>query len=66
MKALLVIFVSILFAVVLKAVDYFTSGRKIKSVGARSNKESRNIPRIDITNQEELKKALEYYKGMAD
>jgi len=66
MKAFLVIFVSIAFALVLKAVDYFTSRRNIKSVGAKSNKASREMPRIDITNDEELKKALDYYKDLPD
>lgn len=66
MKAFLIIIVSILFALVLKAIDYFTNRENIKSVGAKSNKESRDMPKIDITNEEELKKALEYYKGLPD
>lgn len=66
MKAFIVILTTILSAMVLKVADYFTNTRGIKSVGAKSNKESRNIPKIDITNQNDLKKALEYYKEMAD
>lgn len=66
MKALLIIVGCIALALVLKMVDYFSSNHNIKSVGAKSNMASRNIPKIDITNEEELKKALEFYKGMED
>jgi len=66
MKGFIIIIVSLVFALVLKVIDLLVSSKNIKSVGAKSNKESRNIPRLDITNEKELKEALEYYKGLAD
>lgn len=66
MKALIIIATCIAFAFVLKVIEVISNRQNIKSVGAKSNKESRNIPKIDITNPEELKKALEYYKGLPD
>lgn len=65
MKALIVILTCIAFALVLKVIDLMTS-RKINSVGAKSNKLSGDMPKIDITNEAELKEALKYYKGLAD
>lgn len=66
MKALIIIACCIAFAFVLKMVDVFSNRQNIKSVGAKSNKESRNIPKVDISNPEEVKKAMEYYKGLTD
>lgn len=65
MKALIIILACIALALVLKVVDLYTS-HKINSVGAKSNKLSGNMPKIDITNEAELKEALKYYKGLAD
>ncbi|MCQ2134551.1 MAG: hypothetical protein MJY88_06250 [Bacteroidales bacterium] len=65
MKALIIILACIALALVLKVVDLMTS-RKINSVGAKSNKLSGDMPKIDITNEAELKEALKYYKGLAD
>lgn len=65
MKALIIILACIALALVLKVVDLMTS-RKINSVGAKSNKLSGDMPKIDITNEAELKEALNYYKGLAD
>ncbi len=65
MKALIIILACIALALVLKVVDLYTSHR-INSVGAKSNKLSGNMPKIDITNEAELKEALKYYKGLAD
>jgi len=65
MKALFVILACIALALVLKVVDLLTS-KRINSVGAKSNKLSGDMPKIDITNEEELKEALKYYKGLAD
>lgn len=65
MKALFVILACIALALVLKVVDLLTS-KRINSVGAKSNKLSGDMPKIDITNEKELKEALKYYKGLAD
>lgn len=66
MKALVIIAACIAFAFILKVIDTFSNHHNLKSVGAKSNKESRSIPKIDITNPDELKKALEYYKDQMD
>lgn len=65
MKALIVILTCIALALVLKVVDLMT-GRRIKSVGAKSNRLSGDMPKIDITNQAELEEALKYYKDLED
>lgn len=66
MKGLIIIAGIIAFAFLIKVVDTFTSRKPINSVGAKSNKESASMPKVDISNPEELKKALEHYKGLAD
>lgn len=66
MKALLIILAVLAFSLVLRIIDTFTSRRKINSVGAKSNSISKDMPKVDITNEEELKKALDHYRGMAD
>lgn len=66
MKAIIIIISSIVLALILKVVDILTSRQNIRSVGAKSNKLSRNMPKIDITDEEQLREALEYYKGLPD
>lgn len=66
MKALIIIASCIALALVLKIVDLLTSRKAIKSVGAKSNGFSKDIARIDITNPEDIKAAVEYYKGLPD
>lgn len=65
MKALIVIAICLVLAIALKFVDVFTSSR-IKSVGAKSNKESQNIAKIDINDENSLKEALDHYKNLVD
>lgn len=66
MKAFLIILSSIVLALILKVVGILTSRQNIHSVGAKSNKLSRKMPNIDITDEEQLREALEYYKGLPD
>lgn len=66
MKALTIIAACLILAVILKAIDTFTSIKRINSVGAKSNNLSKEMPRIDLSNPEEVKKAMEYYKGLID
>lgn len=65
MKALIVIAALVALAFVFRVVELLT-GRRIKSVGAKSNRLSGNMPKIDITNEAELKEALKYYKDLVD
>lgn len=66
MKAIIIIAAVAFSAVLLKVVDIFTNRRKINSVGAKSNAESKKITKVNINDPEELKSALEYYKDFAD
>lgn len=66
MKALIIIAACLALALVFRAADLLSNRRKIKSVGAKSNKASRDIPKININDEAELLGALEYYKDMVD
>lgn len=66
MKALIIIAACIALALVFRIIEELSNMKAINSVGCKSNKYSKNIARVDITNAEELKKALEHYKGLAD
>ncbi len=65
MKALIIILACLVLSLILKGMESLTS-RKTNSVGAKSNSESGKIAKIDITNESELKEALENYKDLAD
>lgn len=66
MKALIIVAALIVVALVLKLVETFSSMNNIKSVGAKSNKNSQNIAKIDINDPESVKEAVEYYKQFID
>ena len=66
MKIVFIITAIIAVFIVLRAIDQFTNKTSVKSIGAKSNRAYRNIPTINITDEEELKKALDYYKDMID
>ena len=66
MKALIIIAVCLTLALLLRIIELFTSRKNINSVGGRANRNSRNIAKVDITDAESLKKALELYKDLAD
>lgn len=66
MKALIIIATCIAFAFVLRVVEIITSRKRINSVGAKSNNLSKDMPRIDIRDEEQLNKALDHYKNLMD
>ena len=66
MKALIIIATCIAFAFVLRVVEVITSRKRINSVGAKSNNLSKDMPRIDIRDEEQLNKALDHYKNLMD
>lgn len=66
MKALIIIAVCLTLALVLRIFEILTSRQNINSVGGKANRNSRNIAKVDITDAESLKKALELYKDLAD
>ncbi|MCQ2141295.1 MAG: hypothetical protein MJY83_02985 [Bacteroidales bacterium] len=66
MKALIIIASCIAFAFLFRVVEYFTSKEGIKSVGAKANRNYKDMAKLDINNEEELKKALEAYKDLID
>lgn len=65
MKALIIIAVCLVLAVVFRAFEFFST-RKINSVGAKSNRSSGDIARFDINDEKSLKEALDYYKDLVD
>lgn len=66
MKALIIIAVCLTLALVLRIFEILTSRQNINSVGGKANRNSRNIAKVDITDAESLKNALELYKDLAD
>lgn len=66
MKALIIIAVCLTLALVLRIFEILTSRQNIKSVGGKANRNSRNMSKVDITDAEDLKKALELYRDLAD
>ena len=66
MKALIIIAVCLTLALLLRIIELFTSRKNIHTVGGRANRNSRNIAKVDITDAESLKNALELYKDLAD
>ena len=65
MKALIIIAVCLTLALVLRIFEILTSRQNINSVGGKANRNSRNMSRVDITDAEDLKKALELYRDLA-
>ncbi len=66
MKLFLIFSAIVAFALILRVIDVLTSRRKIKGLGANSNNASKDIPRVDVTDPEDLKRALDYYRDMLD
>ena len=66
MKLFLIFSAIVAFAFVLRVVDVCTSRRRIKSLGASSNNASKDIPRVDVTDPEDLKRALDYDRDVLD
>lgn len=66
MKALIIIAACIALAFVLKLVETFSNLNNIPSVGAKSNRKSQNMARVDINDPESIKEAVEYYKDFMD
>ena len=66
MKALIIIAVCLTLALVLRIFEILTSRQNINSVGGKANRNSRNMSRVDITDAEDLRKALELYRDLAD
>ena len=66
MKLFLIFSAIVALAFILRVVDVFTSRRKIKMLVANSNNASKDIPRVYVTDPEDLKRALDYYRDMLD
>ncbi len=66
MKALIIIAACILLSVVLKAALYFTERRPIHSVGGKANIYSTEMAKYDLNDPEDVKRAMEVYKDLAD
>ncbi|MCQ2140452.1 MAG: hypothetical protein MJZ09_08775 [Bacteroidales bacterium] len=66
MKALIIIASLILLAVAFRAVEYIISHKPIHSVGGKANMNSADMAKYDLNDPEDVKRALEAYKGLAD
>ena len=64
MKALLITVACLVLALVLRVVDDF--GKRIKSVGAKSNEKSKNIATIDLSDSGSVIEGLSHYKDLLD
>lgn len=65
MKAIIIISACLLLAVVLRIFEAATS-RRMKSVGAKSNKNAKNIATMDINDPESIQQGLAHYKDLDD
>ena len=66
MKAIVIIFSCIALAMVLKVVDIFTSRKRINSVGAKANENSKYIAHIDINDPVSVQEGIAHYKNLDD
>ncbi len=66
MKALVIISLCLLFVVIVRCVNYIFDNVAIKSVGAKANRKSAKIAKVNINDSEDIKRAVEYYKSMID
>ena len=66
MKLFLIFSAIVAFAFILRVIDVLTSRRKIKRLGGNSNDAAKDIARVDVTDPEDLKRALDYYRDMLD
>ena len=53
-------------ALALKLVDVLTSGRRINSVGAKSNNLSKRMPSININDPVSVQEGIAHYKDLDD
>jgi len=66
MKALIITAAVLVLAMALKILDVLTSGKRINSVGAKSNNESKRMPRIDINDPVSVQEGIAHYKHLDD
>jgi|GEM_PF-1741675 len=66
MKAIIIIAACLAVAVALRVIEILSSRSRIRSVGAKSNRNSRNIATIDITDPMSIEEGLEHYKDLDD
>jgi len=66
MKAILIIVGCIALALCFRVVDYIFSRKRIRSVGAKSNKNSYGMATIDLSDPISVKEGLEHYKHLED
>ena len=66
MKAIIITASALALVFALKIVDVFTSGKRINSVGAKSNNESKRMPRININDPVSVQEGIAHYKDLDD
>ena len=66
MKAIIIIISCIALALALKTIDIVTSKKRINSVGAKSNDNSKYIAHIDVNDPVSVQEGLAHYKDLDD
>jgi len=66
MKTFILIIAVLVALIALKVIALIHDSKPIKSVGGKSNNNSKNIARYDISDPEDMKRLVEDFKGMAD
>lgn len=66
MKAVIIIAACLVLAVALRVVDILTESKRIRSVGAKSNNNSKYIPTIDLSDPKSVEAGLEHYRDLID
>ena len=66
MKAIIITASALALALALKMVDVLTSGKRINSVGAKSNNLSKRMPSININDPVSVQEGIAHYKDLDD
>lgn len=66
MKALVIIALCLSFVAITRFMNFVFDNVAIKSVGAKANRKSSKIAKVNINDSEDIKRAVEYYKSMID
>jgi len=66
MKAIIIILATLVVLTAIRAIEVLADRRRINSVGAKANKNSRNIARYDISDKESVRNLVNDFKDLAD
>lgn len=66
MKTIIITIAVLVMAVALKTINVMIERKRINSVGAKSNNNSKGIAKYDIANQESIRELVNEFKDLAD